>query len=596
MSKHEIIFAARVDIQGDRLVISAPLSPGLSFYNETTTGSIGIGLNSLQGLNSVPATTTGVRNTGYGTRTLSSLTSGSDDAMVGYDTGRALTTGARDTFSGSLAGDAATTANDTTLYGYAAGSAITTALNNTIAGSGAGAALTNQPGNTIVGRGACATGTPTTAVIIGDQAGAAATGTSPVIIGNMAGTTSLGTNTVIIGPGAGTSANCADGVIIGNGAGTGATAPRAIIIGNVAGLTTAGSGHVIIGNQAGSAISGANSACVLIGEHAGQNWPGSANGQIVCIGNRAGQNMNNAVFQDVYIGPGAGLANVSGVSNTYTGAFAGTTAASGDSSCLYGRNTLVLANPISASVAMGALAGSNTTAATNLVIIGESAGTGNTTGTGHIIIGKSAGTTAPTTGNNVINIGGGVGVAGDANLLRLASGALKNFTGGIRGITTDIADAVAVLVDSGGQLGTVSSNEFLKEGFQDVGEEEARRLVHSLPVRYFRYLDSSVQHIGVNVEDFSEELRRIYPKIVSNDEAIATHDLQWFILKDLQRIERELCLLKKEMPTYQPNYDLKMDVEERKVALEKYHSKKRKRVEDYEHDMEEGGKKLKIDL
>lgn len=60
----------------------------------------------------------------------------------------------------------------------------------------------------------------------------------------------------------------------------------------------------------------------------------------------------------------------------------------------------------------------------------------------------------------------------------------KNFQAGIRGIATDIADAVPVLIDSAGQLGTVSSSERYKKDIRDMTDADIEFLSKIRPVKY----------------------------------------------------------------------------------------------------------------
>lgn len=78
---------------------------------------------------------------------------------------------------------------------------------------------------------------------------------------------------------------------------------------------------------------------------------------------------------------------------------------------------------------------------------------------------------ALTTGDNNIDIGNG-GVAAEANTIRLGTAGTqtKAFVAGIRGITTGVNNAIAVMIDSNGQLGTVSSSPRYKD---DIAEEVA---------------------------------------------------------------------------------------------------------------------------
>ena len=94
----------------------------------------------------------------------------------------------------------------------------------------------------------------------------------------------------------------------------------------------------------------------------------------------------------------------------------------------------------------------------------------NTTGNSNIALGNGAGFNL-TTGSCNIDIGNN-GQAGESNIIRIGTqisreggcGQTATFIAGIRGVTTGNADAVAVVIDSAGQLGTMSSSlRFKKE-------------------------------------------------------------------------------------------------------------------------------------
>lgn len=61
----------------------------------------------------------------------------------------------------------------------------------------------------------------------------------------------------------------------------------------------------------------------------------------------------------------------------------------------------------------------------------------------------------------------------------------RAFIAGIRGVTTGAADAIPALIDSAGQLGTVSSSRRVKSDIRDMGDT-TDTVLHLLPVR-FRY-------------------------------------------------------------------------------------------------------------
>src|SRR5205085_2563181 len=105
----------------------------------------------------------------------------------------------------------------------------------------------------------------------------------------------------------------------------------------------------------------------------------------------------------------------------------------------------------------------NTTGINNTAS-GSAALASNSTGSGHIAIGKQAGVNL-TTGNNNIDIGN-VGVAGEANKIRIGKTGtqIATFIAGIRGVT--VAGGLGVVVASNGQLGTVTSSARFKEAIK----------------------------------------------------------------------------------------------------------------------------------
>ena len=68
-----------------------------------------------------------------------------------------------------------------------------------------------------------------------------------------------------------------------------------------------------------------------------------------------------------------------------------------------------------------------------------------------------------TTGSNNIDLGA-LGVVGESNTIRIGTTKLTaTFISGIRGVTTANANAVPVVIDSAGQLGTISSSRRFKD-------------------------------------------------------------------------------------------------------------------------------------
>ena len=115
----------------------------------------------------------------------------------------------------------------------------------------------------------------------------------------------------------------------------------------------------------------------------------------------------------------------------------------------------------------------------------------NTTGNNNTAIGYRAGPSAyqSNDGSNNIYLGAnaGWGTHHESNAIYLGQQGTQTKTviAGIRGITTAVADAIPVMIDSQGQLGTISSSRRFKEDIHDMGD--ASRALFALRPVTFRY-------------------------------------------------------------------------------------------------------------
>ena len=238
---------------------------------------------------------------------------------------------------------------------------------------------------------------------------------------------------------------------------------------------------------------------------------------------------NTTGFSNTAIGYGALLFNTTGSGNTAIGETALWSNDSGFQNTASGDGTLL----------------DNTTGSRNTAI-GSSALRFNTTGDRNTALGFGAG--ASTGGSDSIFIGSGAdGLAGDSNVIRIGGATVgsgfgeqnRAFINGIRGVTTGIADAVPVLIDSAGQLGTISSSRRFKKEIEDMGEASTH-LLDLRPVT-FRYRQDSMQ--GVQPLQFgliAEEVATILPELVVYDaenrpETVRYHLLASMLLNELQK-------------------------------------------------------------
>lgn len=214
------------------------------------------------------------------------------------------------------------------------------------------------------------------------------------------------------------------------------------------------------------------------------------------------------------VGLQAGLLISSGQGNTICGASSGAAHTTGDFNCIFG-------------YANGAAL--TTSASRNIFI-----GTGNTSigaSDSNIYIGINISATE----SNTLRIGSGTGSVG--------SQLNKAVICGIRGITTGVNDAVAVLVDSANQLGVTSSSRRYKNNILDITNSDK---LHQLRPVQFNYpqFEASRPEYGL----IAEEVESVFPEMVVYDEeglpqTIQYHKLYGLMLAEIQSLHKRIALL-----------------------------------------------------
>jgi hypothetical protein len=164
----------------------------------------------------------------------------------------------------------------------------------------------------------------------------------------------------------------------------------------------------------------------------------------------------------------------------------------------------------------------------------------------NIAIGSYAGANL-TTGSHNIDIGNR-GVADERATIRIGDlNHERAFIQGIAGVTTGVNDAVNVVVDSNGQLGTVSSSRRYKEDIQDMGEVSGR-LLDLRPVT-FRYKEAYAN--GEKPLDYglvAEEVAEVFPELVvyneeGQPETVKYRLLSSMLLNEVQKQQVQLVAL-----------------------------------------------------
>ena len=271
----------------------------------------------------------------------------------------------------------------------------------------------------------------------------------------------------------------------------------------------------------------------------------------------AGALFSNIADENTAIGAGALLSNTNGDRNTANGAFAlfnNTTGTSntGDGWRALFQNTTGARNTASGrqallsnttgfeNTAMGSVALQNNTTGNDNTATGFAAlnnnttgalntanGTGalvNSTGDLNVALGFAAGVNLAT-GNNNIDVGN-VGVPAESNAIRIGAqiavtdqfGVLHpahtaTYIAGIRDTTTGIADALPVLIDSAGQLGTISSSCRFKSKIRPMNQESEPVLALKPVIFHYKNDRKRTTQFGL----IAEEVAKVNPDLVARD-------------------------------------------------------------------------------
>ena len=257
--------------------------------------------------------------------------------------------------------------------------------------------------------------------------------------------------------------------------------------------TAVGAGTLLfnIGDQTafeGVENTGVGAAALLFNTTGTDN---TATGAVALLNNTGGSN-NTAT------GSFALQANTTGNLNTATGLSALFSNTTGIGNTTEGGDALVL----------------NTTGSANTAI-GTGALGSNTTGNGNIAVGSAAGHDL-TTGNQNIVIGNPTAVAGESNTIRIGGSLSQTraFIAGIRGVATGNNDAVNVVIDSDGQLGTVSSSRRFKKEIKPM--EAASEAILALKPVTFHYKSDKTNRSEFGL--IAEEVAQVNPDLVLPDE------------------------------------------------------------------------------
>jgi hypothetical protein len=267
-------------------------------------------------------------------------------------------------------------------------------------------------------------------------------------------------------------------------------------------------------------------------------------------------------YSNVAVGSEA-LRNAGGAGNTAVGAFAAHGLSAGDSTTAIGYRALM-----------------NLSSGQNNTVIGAGALENLENGSNNIAIGTLAALNVGINNSNNIHIGT-QGAFADANTIRIGGGtsnlndaAIQTsfFATAIRGVTTGMNNAIPVLIDSNGQLGTVSSSRRFKSDIQDMGEASSG-LMRLRPVtfRYKKPFEDGLRPIQYGL--IAEEVAEVYPDLVARSadgeiETVKYQVLPTMLLNEVQRQEVEINSLKKQVEKLRALEQQNQSLQERLAKLE----------------------------
>jgi hypothetical protein len=245
-----------------------------------------------------------------------------------------------------------------------------------------------------------------------------------------------------------------------------------------------------------------------------------------------------------FIGAGAGNLTSIALSNTGTGSRVLQQNTIGFNNTGSGASALLSNTTGSQNTAFGVGALVHNTTGAGNTAIGASAHPNNTTGSRNIIIGFEAGLNLAT-GNDNIEIGS-QGVAFDSNTIRIGNSVAQNrtFVAGIKGVSTGIADAIPVVVDSNGQLGTISSSRRVKDDIADMGNA-SNALMKLRPVIFHYKSDKNPKGRTLQYGLVAEDVAKVAPGLVAHSadgqiETVYYQFLAPMLLNEYQKQQRTI--------------------------------------------------------
>ncbi|APV50526.1 hypothetical protein BWI17_12995 [Betaproteobacteria bacterium GR16-43] len=334
------------------------------------------------------------------------------------------------------------------------------------------------------------------------------------------------------------------------------TIPGTIFKGSNRFIHNFGTGNTFIGEQAGNFImTGANNTATGLTALASNTY-GAANTAIgsAALGNNTEGSNNTATGalalgfsttgnNNTATGAGALVYNMGG-DNTAVGSSALFANLGGTSNVAVGSRALKENTLGGGNTAVGTQASGNNKGGDSNTAVGAGALGFNATGSGNIALGMGAG--ANITGSSNIAIGN-IGNTVESGTIRIgdSSDHSRAFIAGIRGKTTGSANAIPVMIDANGQLGTVSSSARFKDDIADM-DSATDALMQLRPVTFHYKEDQDPAGRTLQYGLIAEEVAQVYPGLVAHSadgqvETVMVQFLPPMLLNEFQKQQRTIA-------------------------------------------------------
>jgi len=373
--------------------------------------------------------------------------------------------------------------------------------------------------------------------------------------------------------------------------------------GSLSGEVTGTQGATVVSNAVST-----NTASAVVRRDASGNFTA---GTVTLSGNLALPTTASSSAGVLTLG-GSPFAHAFGTFNTFLGKNAGNFSTNGTRSTAVGESALQNAGVnASNNTAVGNLALTSNTGGSENTAVGEDALGTNTNGVGNTAVGVAALSTNLVGGDNVavgqaalllstgssniaigrsagVNLGAGdnnifIGNSGnsESNTIRIGNTHARAFVAGIRGVTTGMMDAVAVLIDSNGQLGTVSSSRRYKFDINEMaGATDGLMRLRPVTFRYLAHGDGAPIQYGL----IAEEVAEVYPELVARnkDGEVETVMYQFLAPMLLNEVQKQHHRIEEQQAENQTLGQRTTDLEAENAALRGQLERLIRRVEQLE--------------